>query len=45
MQKEDEVESFREKFAGSQADRKVKAEAAAKITEQLNKTKLSGHPY
>ncbi|KAL3506428.1 hypothetical protein ACH5RR_031810 [Cinchona calisaya] len=39
--KEDEVESFREKFSGSQADRKVKAEAEARISEQLNKTKLS----
>lgn len=42
MQKDEEVEFFREKFAGSQADRKVKAEAEAKLSEQLNKTKISG---
>lgn len=39
--KDEEVEFFREKFAGSQADRKVKAEAEAKLSEQLNKTKIS----
>lgn len=40
--KDEEVEFFRLKFAGSQADRIVKAEAEAKkITEQLQKTKVS----
>lgn len=43
MQKDEEVEFYREKFAGSQADRKVKADAEAKkISEQLDKTKISG---
>lgn len=37
-----DVEFFRQKFAGSQADRIVKAEAEAKqITEQLKKAKVS----
>lgn len=41
------MEFFRQKFAGSQADRIVKAEAEAeaeakKVTEQLAKTKVSG---
>lgn len=41
MQKDEEVDFFRQKFAGSQAER---AEAeAAKIAEQLKKTKVSGH--
>ncbi|KAI5654099.1 hypothetical protein M9H77_31286 [Catharanthus roseus] len=40
--KDEEVEFYREKFAGSQADRKVKADAEAKkISEQLDKTKIS----
>ncbi|KAK9287301.1 hypothetical protein L1049_015714 [Liquidambar formosana] len=40
--KDEEVEFFREKFAGSQADRIVKAEAEAKkIAEELRKTKVS----
>uniref|UniRef100_A0A5B7AHJ9 methionine--tRNA ligase n=1 Tax=Davidia involucrata TaxID=16924 RepID=A0A5B7AHJ9_DAVIN len=40
--KDEEVEFFREKFAGSQADRIVKAEAEAKkIAEQLKQTKVS----
>ncbi|XP_059434251.1 methionine--tRNA ligase, cytoplasmic isoform X2 [Corylus avellana] len=40
--KDEEVEFFREKFAGSQADRIVRAEAEAeKIAEQLKKTKVS----
>ncbi|RVW28224.1 putative methionine--tRNA ligase [Vitis vinifera] len=40
--KDEDVEFFREKFAGSQADRIVKAEAEAKkIAEQLKKTKVS----
>lgn len=44
MQKDEDVEFFREKFAGSQADRIVKAEAEAKkIAEQLKKTKVSGY--
>ncbi|KAI3459685.1 hypothetical protein Pfo_016348 [Paulownia fortunei] len=42
MQKDEEVELFREKFAGSQADRLVKAEAEAKkIAEKLKETKVS----
>lgn len=42
MQKDEEVEFYREKFAGSQADRNLKAEAEAKkITDQLNKAKIS----
>ncbi|XP_059632142.1 probable methionine--tRNA ligase [Cornus florida] len=42
--KDEEVEFFREKFAGSQAERIVKAEAEAeakKIAEQLKQTKVS----
>ncbi|KAI3939688.1 hypothetical protein MKX01_029850 [Papaver californicum] len=41
--KDEEVEFFREKFAGSQADRKVKADEAdaKKLADQLQKTKLS----
>ncbi|KAL5784316.1 hypothetical protein ACOSQ2_006708 [Xanthoceras sorbifolium] len=40
--KDEEVEYFRNKFAGSQADRVVRAEAeAAKVAEQLMKTKVS----
>ncbi|KAI4369246.1 hypothetical protein MLD38_017711 [Melastoma candidum] len=40
--KDDEVEFFRNKFAGSQADRIVRAEAEAqKIAEQLKNTKVS----
>lgn len=40
--KDEEVESFRIKFAGSQADRIIRAEAeAAKTAEQLKKTKIS----
>lgn len=41
MQKDDGVEAFRKKFAGSQADRIERAEAQ-KMTEQLKKTKVSG---
>ncbi|XP_060172218.1 methionine--tRNA ligase, cytoplasmic-like [Lycium barbarum] len=38
----EEVEFYREKFAGSQADRNLKAETEArKITDQLNKAKIS----
>nr|POE67863.1 putative methionine--trna ligase [Quercus suber] len=41
--KDEEVEFFREKFAGSQADRIVRAEAEAeKIAEKLKKTEVSG---
>ncbi|RZC78973.1 hypothetical protein C5167_003474 [Papaver somniferum] len=41
--KDEEVEFFSEKFAGSQADRKVKADEAdaKKMADQLKKTKLS----
>ncbi|KAL3724566.1 hypothetical protein ACJRO7_029698 [Eucalyptus globulus] len=40
--KDEEVEFYRTKFAGSQADRIVRAEAeAAKVAEQLRKTKVS----
>lgn len=40
--KDEEVEFYREKFAGSQADRIVKAEAEAKkISEKLKETKIS----
>ncbi|KAI3869664.1 hypothetical protein MKX03_011861 [Papaver bracteatum] len=41
--KDEEVEFFREKFAGSQADRKVKADEAdaKKMAAELQKTKLS----
>ncbi|XP_031262295.1 probable methionine--tRNA ligase [Pistacia vera] len=40
--KDEEVEEFRKKFAGSQADRIIREEAeAAKIAAQLKKTKVS----
>ncbi|KAI8024393.1 putative methionine--tRNA ligase [Camellia lanceoleosa] len=40
--KDEEVEFFRQKFAGSQADRILKAEAEAKeLAEQLKKTQVS----
>ncbi|KAK2999699.1 hypothetical protein RJ639_022582 [Escallonia herrerae] len=40
--KDEEVDFFKQKFAGSQADRKDKAEAeATKIAEQLKRTKVS----
>lgn len=43
VQKDEEVEFFRNKFAGSQADRIIRAQAeAAKIADQLKKTKVSG---
>lgn len=46
LQSDKDVESFRQKFAGSQADRIVKAEAEAKqITEQLKKAKVSGYSF
>lgn len=41
MQKDDEVEFLRKKFAGSQADRVARAEGEAKtLSEKLNKTKI-----
>lgn len=41
-QKDEEVEFYRKKFAGSQADRTVRAEAEAEnVAGQLKKTKLS----
>lgn len=40
------MEFFRVKFAGSQADRKVKAEAEEKkIAEQLKSTKITGRYF
>lgn len=40
-QKDEDVELFRKRFAGSQAERVVKAEAEArKVAEQLEKTKI-----
>ncbi|CAL5401704.1 unnamed protein product [Camellia sinensis] len=43
--KDEEVEFFRQKFAGSQADRILKAEAEAKeLAEQLKKTQVSAWP-
>lgn len=40
-QKDEDVEFFRRKFAGSQADRVVNAEAEArKVGEKLEKTKI-----
>lgn len=44
VQKDEEVEAFRKRFAGSQADRIERAEAAEaeKIAAQLKKTKVSG---
>ncbi|KAJ8490827.1 hypothetical protein OPV22_012548 [Ensete ventricosum] len=42
--KDEDVESFRVRFAGSQADRIVKAEADAnKVAEQLKVTKIAGN--
>ena len=42
-QKDEEVESLRKKFAGSQADRKEREEAeAVKVVAQLKKTNISG---
>ena len=42
-QKDEEVDFYRKKFAGSQADRIVRAEVEAeKVAEQLKKTKVSG---
>ena len=43
IQKDEEVEFFRLKFAGSQADRIIKAETEAKeLAEKLKKTEVSG---
>lgn len=42
-QKDEEVDFYRKKFAGSQADRIVRAEAEAEnVAEKLRKTKVSG---
>ncbi|KAG6473572.1 probable methionine--tRNA ligase [Zingiber officinale] len=42
--KDEDVESLREKFAGSQAERLVRAEADAnKVAEQLKNTKITGN--
>ncbi|KAL6532184.1 hypothetical protein OROGR_014154 [Orobanche gracilis] len=44
--KDEEVEFYREKFAGSQAERIMKAEAETKkVTEKLKETKISGSSY
>lgn len=44
VQKDEEVEFYKDKFSGSQADRIVKAKAEAnKISEKLNETKISGY--
>lgn len=41
IQKDDEVEFFRKKFAGSQADRLAESEAEAKkISEKLKETSI-----
>lgn len=46
MQKDEDVEFYRNKFAGSQADRIVKAEAEAKkLADKVKETKLSGHIF
>lgn len=43
LQKDEEVELYRDKFAGSQAQRIVRAEAEAeKLAAQLKKTNVSG---
>ena len=45
MQKDEQVEAFRIKFAGSQAERILKEQAEAeakKVAEKLKGTKLSG---
>ena len=43
MQKDEEVAYFREKFAGSQAERLLKAEAETKkIAEQVKNVVISG---
>ncbi|ONK66921.1 uncharacterized protein A4U43_C06F13490 [Asparagus officinalis] len=39
--KDEDVEFFRQKFAGSQSDRIEKVEAEAKIAEKLKSTKIS----
>lgn len=36
------MQQYREKFAGSQADRRARDVEAANMAEQLKKTKLSG---
>lgn len=43
-QKDEEVEYYRSKFAGSQADRIERAGAeAGKLADELKKTKVSGY--
>jgi hypothetical protein len=43
MQKDEEVDYFREKIAGTQADRKHKEEAdAIAVVEQIRKTSVAG---
>lgn len=45
-QKDEDVESFRMRFAGSQAERIVKAETDAnKVAEQLKATKITGRVF
>lgn len=42
-QKDEELEGYKNKFAGSQADRIIRAEAEAEnVAEQLKKTEVSG---
>ena len=42
LQKDEEVEQYRDKFAGSQAQRIVKAEAEKLAAAHLEKTNVSG---
>lgn len=41
MQTNDEIEGFRERFAGSQSERKAEADAK-QMAEKLKQTKISG---
>ena len=41
-QKDEEVQQYKDKFAGNQADRRARDVEAANMAEQLKKTKLSG---
>jgi len=48
MQKDEEVALHREKYAGSQAERSLKAAAdaeASKVANKLKGTKLSGNSF